>query len=244
MVGLLIAATCLVKPDLELDLFVVANNPSQMTSLEWLDNQKASSPIEHLLQPKLTELAKQSRPFIVVDGGDTSLLSKPAQPQVRVLLRDYESLASRMPSPEAWPVKRTAAQEKQMFANTQMHLMYIVPYGKSYGVSKSYLHLSSPGKPMLVLLAMNSYRNSATRSIAQDKKDLNRALAISLDSVRSTQETIQRDIPTFEGVVICAWGRPMAEANLGSFPPAGVVGHYKLSDTAGKLSLSWIEYIR
>jgi hypothetical protein len=250
MLGALAAACALSQPAYHVDLFVVANNHTPIKDLEWLDKGRPESPIERTLYPSLQALAKLSKPFLLVDGGNTAPFL--ADPKALLLVRDYESYDSMTQDTVVNGRAHHEVLERTFSTSTSTYTLAPLAYNSRRSYQNiSYSHFKHPKPWFLAFQDLNSYRtgmneNWRTNTTWEDEKLRGqRTISLNYDSVRSTGEHLVRDMPSFAGIVICAWGRPLsAYPRVVSMPSPGVVAHYRVSVEGTGLEVELVQYLR
>ena len=98
-----------------------------------------------------------------------------------------------------------------------------------YG-SQTYLHFGAgEGHPIVALMDLNSYRSAVDHGLPQDRQYLPVALFLSDDSTFQTERFLHKNGLRPPGPVLCRTGIPRArDRDVFAFPPAGIVGHYRL----------------
>ncbi len=251
--GLLCAAApgLFVEPEgVSVDLYLIGNNGSLMTNLEWTKDPERGNPIHQLLKPELDRLVQEKRNFAVVDGGEVSAFSK--ERSGRFILRQYESYDSGWETTtvngkkQTKVVSRTESEETSSGTYSSKAAM-----DKGGYISATFWHLRRPtdrqsiGPFSLAIQDYNSYITTRNTKIEQDRQYAGRTLMMSNNSIQQTKKLLEREAPDFNGVALCAYGLPdPSTPNLVPIPPAGMVAHYVLTGEDGKWVIRFVEYLR
>ena len=235
--------------DFTVDLFLVANNPTVIASADTIDKPGPNDTVENILRPIVQRMTQQKIPFVVVDGGDNSLFrASKEQRTVHVLSRAFSGYDSKTESVTVGRKTKTRVVEHTESVSTTTMGVMSEPFRKDRGyVSRSYVYFGDgPGlHPYVALQDLNSYCNSTSGRVPEDKDSVTHTMLISGDSVIDSESLLASVGPGFEGVCICAHGLPSRDnPRIASFPPAGVVAHYALSRAHGVYGLRLIEYLR
>ncbi len=243
MIATLLLAT-VASTGLDVDLFLVANNDRPIENLDWLDSNKPGSPMEQKLFKAMDLLTRQKKPFVLVVGGKHSAWDR-EKPTVVVLQRSFEEYVSASETFEERGVTKSRAVAKSHARGTSKSTLTLERYGVHGGYSRVFMHFDESPRPALAVQDLNSYKNFLTHGHPKDKARNDLPFIFSMESLRSTEEILRNDMPTFNGIAICAWGRPLPGVNnLVGLPSEGVVTHCRLRIDAGKMSVSIVGYIR
>jgi len=235
--------------DFSVDLFLVAENKSVMQNLDWIDKPEQGGDVEKLLRPAVLGLAGAKKTFAVIDGGDCSIFpSTKEDRQVKYLVRSYSSYDAMTETITVHGVSKTRVLARSETTSTMTGGVITKPLAtKSKGyMARTYCYFDEHDNDLsLSLQDLNSYSNATRATMAQDREGLDRTLIISSDSVQTSRDFIRDGKYDFNGICICTWGLPdPKEPNFISFPPAGMVGHYKLFRQGGKWGVRFLEYLR
>lgn len=234
MTSVLLAATGVLgafqtqaPPKFSVDLYLVANNDSALGGFAPVSGVEPSR-VQKILVNAAQRQDTDKKSFVVVDAGNLQAL-KIRDGIVTIMNRTYEL------EPVSTPpnVKGAPLYSANVFSSTGSSTF--IPYHQKGSFASEFVQLgkdlqSQPSvKPGIIeptfgiesLACQRSNRgpDQKYRSIMLNYCDL---------SIRDTIEAVDRDLPNYNQVCICAWGYPIAEKpNFISFPPAGVVKHYK-----------------
>lgn len=248
MVSVLAAMALLPAPVFGVDLFLVANNPEQVKSLDFLDNKAPHTSIERALFPALHELDSSKKPFILVDGGDCSLFfDRKSEWMVKYLQRDHSSYVSATETVTVGHRTQTRVLETASTTSTQSGGVYSrgIQPGAGYvsAVSMHFGDVSDKSHPVVTLQDPNSVETTIKHGQQQDVALLPNSIAISRDGVVATQNYL--DDLRFSSVALCATGFTRdPDSDYVAFPPPGVIAHYMLYRKNNQWRLHRIEFIR
>lgn len=227
------------------DLFLVGSNPVSITEGGWLDPKRAVDdvPIQAALRTRIAPLIAAKRTFVVMDGGDGALFAT-AKPwsTVRYLERNYGGYDSKT---ETFGGK-TRVVEHTETEETQSGGITVGRNGSSLGyTAQSFLHFGTDkGHPVVALMDLNSYQLASTRGQPQDRENLLVAVLFSDDSKAQTERYLAQKGLRPPGPVLCRTGIPRArDRDVFSFPPAGIVGHYRLMRGEPGWRMEFVEFV-
>ena len=227
------------------DLFLVGSNPAPVADVAWLDPKRAEKDdrFQAALRRTLAPWLTTKRPFVVIDGGDGSLFAT-AKPwsSVHYLSRAYGGYDSMTETVNG----KTRVVEHTSTVGTESGVTVGRNDPKRGGWSQSFLHLGAePGHPMVALMDLDSYRESLNHGTSQDKQYLPLSILFSDDSTVQTDRYLAETKIQPPGPVLCRTGIPRArDRDVTCFPPAGIVGHYRLVREGTGWRLRFVEFIR
>lgn len=227
------------------DLFLVGSNPKPVAQIGWLDPKAAADddPLQATLRAHLAPLLAAKRTFVVMDGGDGALFAT-ARPwnAFHYLERSYGGYDSKTETfnGKTHVVERTATEE------TQSGDIMVGRNGPARYVTAGFLHFGTDeGHPFASLMDLNSYREFLLHGQPSDKAELPHAFLFSDDSTVTTEDYLARTGLRPPGPVLCRTGIPRArDRDVFCFPPAGIVGHYRLVQSPAGWRLEFVEFIR
>ena len=226
------------------DLFLVGSNPVPVAEGGWLDPKRAvdDAPIQAALRMRLAPLVATKRTFVVVDGGDGALFAT-AKPwsTVRYLERNYGGYDSKT---ETFGGKRRVVEHTET-EETQSGGVTVGRNGPLGYTAQSFLHFGTDqGHPVVAMMDLNSYQLASTRGQPQDRENLSVAVLLSDDSKVQTERYLAQTGLRPPGPVLCRTGIPRArDQDVFCFPPAGIVGHYRLVRGEPGWRMEFVEFV-
>lgn len=251
MFGMLAAAVSLFHPlteaDFSADLFLVANNPTSLQGLDWLDKPREGETVERLLRPTLAALTAQKANFVVLDGTDCSIFPKSDRNiwYTERCYEGYDSMTESVTDSKGVTKKRVLARSET--TSTSSGNVMARPFRKGYGyISQIFVYFGMADNTRCAIFQdLNSYDTVLTSGQQQDRDNLGKTLLLSGDSIQESKRILREHSYDFQGICISKWGLPDPSLpNFIAFPPAGVAAHYKLAREGGKWSVRLVEYLR
>lgn len=234
MTSLVLAATGVLgaiqgqtPPTFNVDLYLVANNDLALGGFASANGGEQTR-IQKILVNAARKQDNDKKSFVVVDAGNLQAL-KIRDGIVTVLNRTYELEPVNAPA----NVKGAPLYSTNVFSSTGSSTF--IPYHQKGSFATEFVQLgkdlqSQPStKPGIIEPTFGIESLACQRSNrGPDQKYRGIMLNYCDLSIRETIDAVSRDLPNYNQVCICAWGYPIAEKpNFISFPPAGVVKHYK-----------------
>jgi hypothetical protein len=245
MLALIAAGVAVSTSDFSLDVFLVANNPSRIANLSWL-NVKQTEGVEALLQPVLLEYAQTKTPYMIIDGGDCSLGVGPEKRSPTILKKSYRSFDSATQTVADQKASKTEVLATTTIDSTMISSPLLRPWSERAGyVGKTFVHLDTSKGQVFAILDLNSYRNCLNASQEQDRMGIDSPICLAVESADETRAILRNKLPQFNGICISTWGRPTADApNVISFPPAGTAIQYRFFNRNGTLEADLVRFLR
>jgi len=229
------------QKDFSMDLLLIGDNGPAINNWDWIDKPAQDSPIQGLLRQEVDTLEKGDCKFMILDGGMSSVfLPKSGNREIDYFYRDSATVPTLV---ESWQSHGITHTKKSRYAKltTGGSGGYNTAFGINGYQETINLYLNVGTSQFLQFNDLTSLHNLLHATPGQAPAPDQRILV----SPKSISDTIQDLGPEVDsGVCFCEWGFvDPAHPNVVSYPPAGMVAHYKFSRTNGKLGLTFVEYL-